>query len=179
MHKRPPSHWASALLGKYSRREYIQSCYCRGRDTASLRRPHLSWYVTSESGDARDDAVKSRRASPAGDTSEDKETLLTSLRLDVRRVPVAERPDFPALGLRERAPVVQELPGGLEAIGGRAADPSDGGDGLERGRGGPGAGPGGGRGRGRGRGVARRAVRLELCDDVDAARGAVRLRDRP
>ena len=74
MHKRPPSHWASALLAKYSRREYIQSCYCRGRDTASLRRPHLSLNVTSESGDARDDAVKSRRASPVGDTSEYKET---------------------------------------------------------------------------------------------------------
>ena len=74
MHKRPPSRWASVWLGKYSCREYIQSCYCRGRDTASLRRPHLPWNVTFESGDARDDAVKSRRASPAGDTSEYKET---------------------------------------------------------------------------------------------------------
>ena len=82
-------------------------------------------------------------------------------------MPVAERPDFPALGLRERTPVVQELPGAGEAVGGRAADPTDGGDGLECGRGGSGAGPGGSRGRGRG--VARRAVRLELCDDASAA----------
>ena len=80
-------------------------------------------------------------------------------------MPVAERPDFPALGLRERAPVVQELPGAGEAIGGRAADPGDGGDGLERGGGGSGGGSSGGRGRG----VARRAVRLELCDDASAA----------
>ena len=84
-------------------------------------------------------------------------------------MPVAERPDFPALGLRERTPVVQELPGAGEAVGGRAADPSDGGDGLKRGRGGPGGGSGGAGSGGRGRGVARRAVRLELCDDASAA----------